>query len=91
MKGYLMLFGVTLGAWRRGLTGAVLGAGVGWAIGSLLWPARCDIAETAAEEEHYLRYPEEELVDALREAEDVPAAEGAELDDFYREVSGGKG
>lgn len=88
-----MLLGATLGGWRRGLAGAALGAGVGWAIGSLLRPVRSGVAATRAEEEekHYLRYPEEELIDALRETEDEPAAEGAESDDLYRQVTGGKG
>jgi len=40
------------------------------------------------EEEHYRRYPEEEIVDALREAGDEPEVEGAEMDDLYREVAG---
>jgi hypothetical protein len=87
MRGILMLIGAAAGAWRRGLGGAVLGAGVGWALGALLTPARAVAAEAAAEE-HYLRYPEEEIVDALQGAGDEPAAEGAELDDLYREVTG---
>lgn len=84
MKGMLALIGAATGAWRRGLGGALLGAGVGWALGALLTPVRCG----AAAEEHYARYPEEEIVDALREAGDEPAAEGAEMDDLYRAVAG---
>lgn len=90
MRGVLALIGAATGAWRRGLGGAVLGAGVGWALGALLTPIRCGAAATAEaeEEEHYARYPEEEIVDALREAGEEPAAEGAELDDLYRAVAG---
>jgi hypothetical protein len=87
MKGVLMLLGAAAGAWRRGLGGAVLGAGVGWAIGTLLTPLHSAAAETTAKEEHYVRYPEEEIVNALQEAGDELVAEGAELDDLYREVS----
>jgi hypothetical protein len=87
MKGLLMLFGAAAGVWRRGLAGAVLGAGVGWAIGALLMPFRSVDEVATAEEEHYARYPEEEMIDALQEAGDEPAVEGAELDDLYREVS----
>jgi len=91
MKSYLILLGATYGGWRRGWAGAVLGAGAGWVVGSLLRPVRSRAGDTRAAEEHYLRYPEEEMVDALQDAEDEPAAEGAELDDLYREVTGGKG
>jgi hypothetical protein len=87
MKRILIVLGAAAGAWRRGLGGAVLGAGVGWVIGALLTPLRSAAAEATAKEEHYVRYPEEEIVDALQEAGDEPAAEGAELDDLYREVS----
>lgn len=88
MKGCLMLLGAAVGGWRRGLGGALVGAGIGWALATLLSPARSEELSTTAEEDHYLRYPEEEMVDALQEAEDEPAAEGAELDDLYREVTG---
>jgi hypothetical protein len=60
---------------------------VGWALGALLTPART-VAAIAAAEEHYVRYPEEEILDALQDAGDEPAVEGAELDDLYREVTG---
>jgi hypothetical protein len=86
MKGLLAVIGASAGAWRRGLGGAVLGAGVGWALGALLAPRRRSVP--LPEEEHYRRYPEEEIVDALREAGDEPEAEGAEMDDLYREVAG---
>jgi hypothetical protein len=85
MKGLLAVIGAAAGAWRRGLGGAVLGAGVGWALGALLAPRP---SVRLPEEEHYRRYPEEEIVDALREAGDEPEAEGAEMDDLYREVAG---
>jgi hypothetical protein len=85
MKGLLAVIGASAGAWRRGLGGAVLGAGVGWALGALLAPRS---SARLPEEEHYRRYPEEEILDALREAEDEPEVEGAEMDDLYREVSG---
>jgi len=86
MKGLLVVIGAVAGAWRRGLGGAVLGAGVGWALGVLLPPRRR--SARMPEEEHYRRYPEEEIVDALREAGDEPEVEGAEMDDLYREVAG---
>lgn len=88
MKGVLALIGAATGAWRRGLGGAFLGAGVGWALGALLTPVRSSAAAMAEAEEHYARYPEEEIVDALREAGAEPAAEGAEMDDLYRAVAG---
>jgi hypothetical protein len=72
MQGILVLIGAAAGAWRRGLGGAVLGAGVGWALGALLTPARTADALAAAEE-HYVRYPEEEIVDALQDAGDEPS------------------
>lgn len=81
-----MLIGAAAGAWRRGVGGAVLGAGVGWVLGSLLTPG--ERSGPVPEEEHYLRYPEEEIIDALREAGGEPAVEGAEMDDLYREVAG---
>ena len=87
MKGVLTLIGAAAGAWRRSLGGMVLGAGVGWTLGALLTP-RSRAAPPAAEEGHYVRYPEEEIVDALRAAEDEPAAEGEEMADLYREVAG---
>jgi hypothetical protein len=87
MKGYLMLLGAVFGAWRRGVSGAVVGAGLGWVIGGLLAPGRSGVAASVAEE-HYVRYPEEEIVDALQGAGDEAAVEGAELDDLYREVTG---
>jgi len=86
MKGLLTVIGATLGAWRRGMGGAILGAGVGWAFGALLTPG--GRSARLPEEEHYRRYPEEEIVDALREAGDAPEVEGAEMDDLYREVGG---
>lgn len=88
MKGCLIFLGVVAGGWRRGLGGALMGAGIGWAVGALLTPRRFRNAATAAGADHYIRYPEEEMVDALQEAEDEPAVEGAELDDLYREVTG---
>ena len=86
MKGLLAVIGAAAGAWRRGLVGAVQGAGVGWALGALLAPSKRSVR--LPEEEHYRRYPEEEIVDSLREAGDEPEVEGAELDDLYREVAG---
>lgn len=86
MKGLLAVIGATVGIWRRGLGGALMGAGVGWALGVLLTSR--EGSARLPEEEHYLRYPEEEMVDALREAGDEPAVEGAEMDDLYREVAG---
>lgn len=88
MKGYLIVLGAALGAWRRGLGGAVVGAGVGWMIGSLTGLVRSDAAPTMAGEDHYLRYPEEEILDALQDAKDETASEEAELDDLYRQVTG---
>lgn len=90
MRGVLALIGAATGAWCRGLGGAVLGAGVGWVFGALLTPIRCGAVATAEAEGHYARYPEEEIVDALREAGEEPAAEGAELDDLFRVVAGKK-
>jgi hypothetical protein len=86
MKGLLAVIGATIGAWRRGVGGVVLGAGVGWAFGTLLMSPRRPVP--LPEEEHYRRYPEEEIVDALREAGGEPEVEGAEMDDLYREVGG---
>lgn len=86
MKGLLAVIGATVGIWRRGLGGALMGAGVGWALGVLLTSREGSVR--LPEEEHYLRYPEEEMVDALREAGDEPEVEGAEMDDLYREVAG---
>jgi hypothetical protein len=88
MKGVLTLIGAASGAWRRGLGGMVLGAGVGWMLGALLTPLRAGAATPAAMAGHYVRYPEEEIVDALRAAGDEPAAEGEEMADLYREVAG---
>jgi hypothetical protein len=86
MKRLLTIIGATAGAWRRGLGGAVLGAGVGWALGALLSAREHSVP--LIEEEHYRRYPEEEIVDALREAGGEPEVEGEEMDDLYREVAG---
>jgi hypothetical protein len=86
MKGLLAVIGASAGAWRRGLGGAALGAGVGWTLGALLAPRRRFVR--LPEEEHYRRYPEEEVVDALREAGDEPEVEGVEMDELYREVAG---
>jgi hypothetical protein len=86
MKGMLAVIAATVGAWRRGLGGAVQGAGVGWALGALLAPRKRFVR--LPEEEHYRRYPEEEIVDALREIGDEPEVEGAEMNDLYREVAG---
>jgi hypothetical protein len=86
MRGLLAVIGASAGASRRGLGGAVLGAGVGWALGVLLAPRRRFVR--LPEEEYYRRYPEEEIIDALREAGDEPEAEGAEMDELYREVAG---
>jgi hypothetical protein len=86
MKGLLAVVGATVGVWRRGLGGAALGAGVGWVFGALLTSHSRSVF--LPEEEHYRRYPEEEIVDSLREAGDEPEAEGAEMDDLYREVAG---
>lgn len=90
MKGYLMLLGAVVGACRRGVSGAAMGVGLGWAIGSLLPPVRSAGVKTAAPEEHYVRYPEEEIVDALQGADDQSAIEAAELDDLYRQVTGNR-
>lgn len=86
MRGVLALIGAAAGAWRRGVGGAVLGAGVGWVLGSLL--TQGGRSAPVPEEEHYHRYPEEEIIDALREAGGEPEVEGAEMDDLYREVAG---
>jgi len=86
MKGWLTLAGGALGAWRRGLGGMVLGAGAGWALGALLEPRKG--TPSLPDVEHYLRYPEEEMVDALMDAGGQVEAEAAELDDLYREVTG---
>ena len=37
-----------------------------------------------------VRYPETTVLDAQRAAQEDPAAAAAEMDDLYREVSGGK-
>jgi len=86
MKKLLTVIGGAAGGWSRGMVGAVLGAGAGWVLGWLLTPIK--EAVPLPEEEHYLRYPEEEIVDALCAAADEPAAEGAAMDDLYREVAG---
>ncbi|HXV21591.1 MAG TPA: hypothetical protein VD811_11465 [Desulfuromonadales bacterium] len=86
MKGVLAVIGATVGVWRRGLGGAVLGAAAGWGVGTLLTARGPSVR--LPEEEHYRRYPEEEIVDALRDAGDEPEVEGAEMDDLYREVGG---
>jgi len=85
MKRYWIVAGGVLGAARRGVSGALLGALAGWALGWLLTPART--RRSLPEEEHYLRYPEEEFVDALCEQGDVEAAVAA-MDELGRELPG---
>lgn len=78
MKEVFAIVGAATGGWRRGVCGALFGAGVGWTLGWLWTPD----GSSPLSDEHYRRYPEEEIIDAFREAE------GAEMAEFFREISG---
>jgi len=86
MDRYWVVAGGMVGAARRGFRGALLGAAAGWAIGWLLTPARRRQPLPASE--HYLRYPEEEYVDALRDYGGEEETAAAAMDDLSRELPG---
>jgi len=85
MKRCLTVAGGLVGAARRGVPGALLGVAAGWTLGWLLTPARRRRA--LPEEEHYLRYPEEEFVDALCDEGSEEAASAA-FEDLSRDLPG---
>lgn len=89
MKAMATIIGAAIGGWRRGLPGAVLGGAAGWGIGWLLTSSRR--AAAGEEEDHYLRYPEEEMVDALVQVASDLEAEAAELEELYRSVCAARG
>lgn len=91
-KGYWTLAGTLAGALAgalaRGWKGAALGAGAGFGLATLLERAR-ENQEGMEPEAQWVGagYPEEGILDAMREAQGGPS-EGAEMENFYQDVVG---
>jgi hypothetical protein len=86
MRGIAMVVGGIVGGRLFGWRGALLGAGVGWGFSRLLLEE--ESPKGRAEPDPGERYPEEEMVAALSEAEGDEATLAAELDSLYRGAGG---
>jgi len=91
--------GAIAGGKALGFPGAVLGGGLGYGLAAL--PEilrRLEVVEratrmpgaSAAAERTSDRYPEESIIDAMRQAEDEESAGAEEMEDLFDEVSGKK-
>ena len=89
MKVVSAVIGAAIGGWRRGIPGAVIGGLAGWGVGSLL-TIRPPVG-TWMEEDHYRRYPEEGMIDALVKAAGESESEAAEFESLYRSVCAARG
>lgn len=77
--------GALLGGLCRGWKGAIFGAALGYGLDLLLEERPRPVAERGAEGPVH---PEEEMLNAMRRAENDSAAEGAELAVLYGDVLG---
>ncbi len=89
MKVVTALIGAAIGGWRRGIPGVVLGGFAGWGVGCLL--ATNVPAGSGMAEDHYHRYPEEGMIDALVQAAGESESEAAEFEALYRSVCAARG
>jgi hypothetical protein len=88
MKGYWTLLGMLAGGLAKGWKGAILGTGLGWGLGTFLERAP-DRREMAFSEVRGMEpgHPEDGIIEAMLEAEAVPAEE-ARVETFYQDVVG---
>jgi len=94
-----MLAGLILGG-RSRLLGAVVGGILGYQAGVILEKvqkkassrnARSPVGDPGSSLESMNRYPEEEMLEAMRRDEEDPDTQAAELDDILGSVSGKAG
>lgn len=93
-----MLAGLILGGRSRFL-GALVGGFLGYQAGAILEAARRETSrkgrslrsDAGSSLEHMNRYPEEEMLEAMRRDEEDPEKQAAELDDILGSVSGKAG
>jgi hypothetical protein len=99
MKWLWVVGGAIAGGKAFGFPGAVLGGGIGCGLAALpeilrrlekVERAAQKAGGSAAAERTAERYPEETIIDAMRQAEDDGASGREELEDIFSEVSGKK-